>query len=58
MEKLFLMGLALGAVGAALFIANSYKARSIVKKSQAEFLEKMDAMMEEKLSGGKASAKN
>ncbi len=58
MEKLFLMGLALGAVGGALVIANSYKARSIVKKSQAEFLEKMDAMMEEKLSGGKASAKN
>ena len=58
MEKLFLMGLALGAVGGALVIANSYKARSIVKKSQAEFLEKMDAMMEEKLRGGKASAKN
>ena len=58
MEKLFLMGLALGAVGGALVIANSYKARSIVKKSQAEFLEKMDALMEEKLSGGKASAKN
>ncbi len=49
MEKMFCLGLALGALGGALLIANSYKARSVVKKSQAEFLEKMDEMMDERL---------
>lgn len=49
MEKLFCLGLVLGAVGGALIVANSYKARSLVKKSQAELLEKVDEMMDERL---------
>ncbi len=49
MEKMFCMGLIFGAVGGALVVANSYKARSLVKKGQAEFMQKMDEMMEEKL---------
>ncbi len=49
MEKLFCLGLALGMVGGALIVANSYKARSLVKKSQAELMQKMDELMDEKL---------
>lgn len=49
MEKMFCLGLVLGAVGGALIVANSYKARSLVKKSQAELLEKVDEMMDERL---------
>lgn len=49
MEKIFCLGLALGMVGGALIVANSYKARSLVKKSQAELLEKVDEMMDERL---------
>ncbi len=49
MEKMFCMGLALGAIGGALIVANSYKARSLVKKGQAEFMARMDDMMDEKL---------
>ena len=49
MEKMFCLGLLLGAVGGALIVANSYKARSLVKKSQAELMEKMDEMMDERL---------
>ncbi len=49
MEKLFCLGLALGAVGGALLVANSYKMRSFVKKSQAEFMDKVNEMMDEKL---------
>lgn len=52
MEKLFCLGLLFGAVGGALIVANSYKARSLVKKSQAELVQKMDEMMDEKLKGG------
>lgn len=55
MEKVFCLGLVLGAVGGALIVANSYKARSLVKKSQAELLEKVDAMMDERLGSGKES---
>ena len=51
MEKLFCLGLALGAVGGALIVANSYKARSLVKKSQAEITQKVNEMMDEKLKG-------
>lgn len=51
MEKLFCLGLLFGAVGGALIVANSYKARSLVKKSQAELVQKMDEMMDEKLKG-------
>ena len=49
MEKMFCIGLMLGAVGGALLVANSYKARSLVKKSQAEVMEKVNEMMDEKL---------
>lgn len=49
MEKMFCLGLLLGAMGGALIVANSYKARSLVKKSQAELMEKMDEMMDERL---------
>ena len=49
MEKMFCLGLVLAAVGGALIVANSYKARSLVKKSQAELLEKVDEMMDERL---------
>lgn len=49
MEKMFCLGLLFGAVGGALIIANSYKARSLVKKSQAELMEKVDEMMDERL---------
>ena len=50
MEKLFCLGVALGMVGGALLVANSFKARSLVKKSQAELIQKMDEMMDERLS--------
>ena len=49
MEKMFCLGLLLGTMGGALVLANSYKARSLVKKSQAELMEKMDEMMDERL---------
>ncbi len=49
MEKMFWLGLVLGAVGGALLVANSYKARSLVKKSQAEVMQKVDQMMDERL---------
>ena len=49
MEKMFCLGLALGMVGGALIVANSYKARSLVKKSQAELLQKVDERMDERL---------
>ncbi len=49
MEKIFCLGLMMGAVGGALLVANSYKMRSLVKKSQAEFMEKVNGMMDEKL---------
>ena len=38
MEKMFLFGALLGAVGGALVVANSYKARALVKKSQEDLL--------------------
>ncbi len=50
MEKMFCLGLMLGAVGGALIVANSYKMRSLVKKSQAEFMGKVNEMVDEKLS--------
>ncbi|MDE5548414.1 MAG: hypothetical protein K2N84_02985 [Clostridia bacterium] len=49
MEKVFCLGLMLGAVGGALLVANSYKARSLVKKSQSEVMQKVNDMMDEKL---------
>ena len=49
MEKIFCLGVMLGAVGGALLVANSYKARSLVKKSLAEVMQKVNDMMDEKL---------
>ena len=49
MEKMFCLGLMLGMVGGALIVANSYKARTLVKKSQTEVIEKVNEMMDEKL---------
>lgn len=47
MEKIFCLGLVMGAVGGALLVANSYKVRSFVKKSQAEVMQKVDEKMDE-----------
>ena len=55
MEKMFCLGLMLGAVGGALLVANSYKMRSFVKKSQAEFVDKVNEMMDEKLKCGEGN---
>ena len=49
MEKMFCLGVMLGMVGGALIVANSYKARTLVKKSQTEVMEKVNEMMDEKL---------
>ena len=49
MEKMFCLGVMLGMVGGALLVANSYKARTLVKKSQSEVMEKVNEMMDEKL---------
>ena len=49
MEKMFCLGLMFGMVGGALIVANSYKARTLVKKSQSEVMEKVNEMMDEKL---------
>ena len=62
MEK-FIAGRALGAALGALLVANSNKTRALVKKSQEEVKEKLDAYIDEKLSameqeeGEKAAAK-
>ena len=39
----------LGAVGGALIVANSYKARTLVKKGQTEVIDKVGQMMDEKI---------
>lgn len=49
MEKMFCLGLMFGMVGGALIVANSYKARTLVKKSQTEVMDKVNQMMDEKL---------
>lgn len=49
MEKMFCLGLMFGMVGGALVVANSYKARTLVKKSQTEVMDKVNQMMDEKL---------
>lgn len=48
MEK-FAIGVLLGVVGGAILTANNYKMRALVKKSQADVQEKIDALMDEKL---------
>ncbi len=63
MEKVFCLGLLFGMVGGALIVANSYKARSLVKKSQSEIMERVDEKMDECLKqmeqkeGGKENGK-
>ena len=49
MEKMFCLGVRFGMVGGALIVANSYKARTLVKKSQTEVIDKVNQMMDEKL---------
>lgn len=49
MGKSFCFGLALGAIGGALLIVNSQKARSIVKKSQDEIKQKVSEFADEKI---------
>ena len=49
MEKSFCFGLLLGALGGALIVANSQKARQIVKKSQNEIKQKVSEFADEKL---------
>ena len=48
MEK-FALGLVLGMVGGAVATANSYKMRTLVRKTQAELQAKLDQMMDEKI---------
>ena len=64
MDKMVCLGLLFGAVGGALIVANSYKARSLVKKSQSEVMEKVDEKMDaclkqlETKEGGKKEKKS
>ncbi len=55
MEK-FVAGLALGAALGALWVANSAKTRTLVKKGQEEFKEKLDAYIDEKLAAMDSAA--
>ena len=50
MEK-FVTGLLLGMAGGALLVANSKKTRALVKMSQDEIKEKIDAYIDQKLVG-------
>lgn len=59
MEKMFCLGLVIGAVGGAVLVANSYKMRSFVKKSQAELVEKVNGMIDQKMNAAQdQSAQN
>mgnify|MGYP005796256125 CR=1 FL=1 len=55
MEK-FIAGLALGMIGGAVLVANSNKTRALVKKSQEDLKEKIDAYIDEILAGRKGRA--
>lgn len=48
MEK-FAIGVLLGGLGGALLVANNYKMRTLVKKSQQEVQNKINDLMDEKL---------
>ena len=48
MEK-FTIGLVLGCIGGALVTANSYKMRTLVRKTQEDVQAKLDQMMDEKI---------
>ncbi len=56
MEK-FMTGLLLGMVGGALLVANSKKTRALVRMSQDEIKEKIDAYIDEKLEGFESEEK-
>ena len=58
MEKMFCLGIVLGALGGALLVANCYKMRSFVKKSQAEFVDKVNDMIDERLGCTEEPEKN
>ena len=49
MEKMFCLGLALGALGGALAVPNSCKMRSLVKRSQEEFIDKVNEAVDARL---------
>jgi hypothetical protein len=42
--KFFILGLSLGMLGGALIVANSYKARKIIKDSQEEIRKKAEEL--------------
>ena len=44
MEKEFALGLALGMIGGALLVANSYKARKLVKEGQEQIKQKANSI--------------
>ena len=48
MEK-FALGMLVGGIGGALLVANNYKMRALVKKTQEEVRAKFDQMVEEKI---------
>lgn len=48
MEK-FTAGLVIGMIGGAVLVANNYKARQLVKKSQSELCDKFSDMLDEKM---------
>lgn len=57
MEKSFLLGLALGMIGGAVVVANSYKMRKVVINSQQDILEKIDKLSEDREKKPKTNAK-
>lgn len=57
MEKMFCLGLALGALGGVLAVANSCKMRSLVKKSQEELIDKLDDAVDARLTAMERAAK-
>lgn len=57
MKEGFLTGLVLGAVGGALLVANSQKARKMVTKSQDEILARLEEMKKEEQANKKPAAK-
>lgn len=48
MEK-FAIGMILGGIGGALLVANNYKMRTLVKKSQEEVQTKLNELLDEKI---------
>lgn len=48
MEK-FALGLAIGGIAGALLVANNYKMRTFVKKTQEELQSKFDQILDEKI---------